>query len=147
VIESSHSHAVFLSEVLIVHLKICGSQTNFQQSNGGFNLQDRWLHQCVVLMELISDELMGILVKRLITWKLTITTELWRFTDLKNCVKWSELFMKVSSSPTQRTRYIIKKTSQGVQKGNKWGSLLVLDASLVSEFWEGNVDMEACCDI
>jgi hypothetical protein len=31
----------------------------FQQSHDGFYLQDRPFHQCVIIMELISDDLYG----------------------------------------------------------------------------------------
>jgi hypothetical protein len=46
-------------EELIIHLKICGSQTNFQQFHDGFDLQDRLFHKYVNVMELISDDLEG----------------------------------------------------------------------------------------
>jgi hypothetical protein len=49
--------AIFLLEELIVNLKICGSQTNFQQFHDGFNLRDRLFCQCVIIMELISGDL------------------------------------------------------------------------------------------
>jgi hypothetical protein len=54
---ASHSHAIFLLEEVIIHLKICGSQTNFQQFHDGFNVQDRPFHQCVITLELASDDL------------------------------------------------------------------------------------------
>jgi hypothetical protein len=38
---ASHNHAVFLMEEFIVHLKLCGSQTNLQQPHGGFDLRGR----------------------------------------------------------------------------------------------------------
>jgi hypothetical protein len=44
-------------EELVVHLKICGSQTNFQQFHDGFDLQDRWFRHIVIVMELIIDDL------------------------------------------------------------------------------------------
>lgn len=50
-------HAIFWMEELIVHLKICGSQTNFHQFHDGFDLQGRPFHQCVIIMEHISDDL------------------------------------------------------------------------------------------
>jgi hypothetical protein len=46
-------------EELIVHPKICGSQTNFQQFHDGLNLQDRPFGQSVIVMEIISDDLYG----------------------------------------------------------------------------------------
>jgi hypothetical protein len=33
--------------------------SNFQQFHDGFNLQDRPFHQCVIIMDLISDNLYG----------------------------------------------------------------------------------------
>jgi hypothetical protein len=54
---ASHSHAIFLLEELIDHLKICGSQTNFQQVHDDFDLQERPFFQYVIVMELISDAL------------------------------------------------------------------------------------------
>jgi hypothetical protein len=47
----------FLLEELVVHLKICGSQSNFQQFHDGFDLQDRPFRQCVIVIELGSDDL------------------------------------------------------------------------------------------
>jgi hypothetical protein len=44
-------------EELINNLKICGSRTNFQQFHDGFGLQDRRFRQCVIITELISDDL------------------------------------------------------------------------------------------
>jgi hypothetical protein len=45
-----------LLEELIGHLKICGSQTNFQRFHDVFDLQDRFLCQCVIIMDLIPDD-------------------------------------------------------------------------------------------
>jgi hypothetical protein len=42
---------------LFVHLEICGSQANLQQLRDGFNVQDRPFRQCVIAVELISDDL------------------------------------------------------------------------------------------
>jgi hypothetical protein len=50
--KTSHNHAIFLLE----ELKICGSQTNFQQFHDGLDLQDRPFHQCVIIMDLASDD-------------------------------------------------------------------------------------------
>jgi hypothetical protein len=41
---------MFLLEELIIHLKICGSETDFQQFHDGFDLQDRLFRQCVIVM-------------------------------------------------------------------------------------------------
>jgi hypothetical protein len=41
----------------LVHLKIYGSQANLQQLRDGFALQDRPFRQCVIVVELISDDL------------------------------------------------------------------------------------------
>jgi hypothetical protein len=41
----------------LVHLKICGSQANIQQLHDGFDLQDKPVRQCVIVVELISDDL------------------------------------------------------------------------------------------
>jgi hypothetical protein len=46
-------------EELVVHLKMCGSQANLQQLHDGFDLQDRPFGQCVIAVELISDDLQG----------------------------------------------------------------------------------------
>jgi hypothetical protein len=46
-------------EELITHLKICGFQTNFQQLHDGLDLQETPFRQCVVVKELISDDLYG----------------------------------------------------------------------------------------
>jgi hypothetical protein len=46
-------------EELIVLLKVSGSQTNFQQLHDGFDLQERLFRQCVIVWELISDDLFG----------------------------------------------------------------------------------------
>jgi hypothetical protein len=46
-------------EELVVHLKICGSQANLQQLHGDFDLQDGPFRQCVIVKELISDDLWG----------------------------------------------------------------------------------------
>jgi hypothetical protein len=46
-------------EELAVHLKRYGSQANPRQLHDGFNLQSRPLRQCVIVVELISDELQG----------------------------------------------------------------------------------------
>jgi hypothetical protein len=42
-----------------VHLKIRGSQTNFQQFHDGLDLQVRPFCQCIIVTELISDDLWG----------------------------------------------------------------------------------------
>jgi hypothetical protein len=39
---SPHCHASLLLQEVIIHLKICGSQSNFQQLNNGFGLQDNY---------------------------------------------------------------------------------------------------------
>jgi hypothetical protein len=44
-------------EELVIHLKIYGSQANFQQLHNGFDLQDRLFHQYVNVVELVSDDL------------------------------------------------------------------------------------------
>jgi hypothetical protein len=43
----------------LVHLNICGSQTNLQQLHDGFDLQDRPFRQSIVVVELISYDLKG----------------------------------------------------------------------------------------
>jgi hypothetical protein len=55
--ELPHSHASFLLEELVVHLKICGSQANLEKLHDGFDQHDRLYRQCVVFTELISDDL------------------------------------------------------------------------------------------
>jgi hypothetical protein len=44
-------------EELFVHLKICGSEAKLQQLHDGFDLQDRPSRQCVIVVELVSDDL------------------------------------------------------------------------------------------
>jgi hypothetical protein len=56
---ASHIHAIFLLEGLIVHLKICGSQASLQQLHNSFYLQETPFRQCVIVMELTSDDLWG----------------------------------------------------------------------------------------
>jgi hypothetical protein len=46
-------------EELVIYLKLCGSQANLQQIPDGFALQDRPFRQCVIVVELISDDLWG----------------------------------------------------------------------------------------
>jgi hypothetical protein len=55
---ASLSHNIFLLEEL-VHLKIYGSHANLQQLRNGFELLDRPFRQCVIVLELISDDLSG----------------------------------------------------------------------------------------
>jgi hypothetical protein len=43
----------------IIHLNMCGSQTNFQQFLNGFRLQGRPFCQSVIVMEFIADDLQG----------------------------------------------------------------------------------------
>jgi hypothetical protein len=61
-------------EEFIIHLKNCGSQTNFQELHDVFDLQDRPFHQCVVIIKLLlmtcRASSIHSLVKRL-TWMLT----------------------------------------------------------------------------
>jgi hypothetical protein len=52
-----HSRVIFLLEEFIIHLKVGGSQTNFQQFHEGFNLQNGLFCQCVIVVEFISDDL------------------------------------------------------------------------------------------
>jgi hypothetical protein len=40
----------------LVHLKICGSQANLQQLHDAFDVQDRRFRQCVIVVELVSDD-------------------------------------------------------------------------------------------
>jgi hypothetical protein len=44
-------------EELVVHLKIYCSQANLQQLHDGFDLQDGLFFQCIIVVELISDDL------------------------------------------------------------------------------------------
>jgi hypothetical protein len=44
-------------EEYVLHLKICGSQANFQRLPDGFDLQGIPFHQCVIVVELIYDDL------------------------------------------------------------------------------------------
>jgi hypothetical protein len=55
---NSCSRAVILLEEH-VHLRICGSQGNFQHLHDSLDLQDRPFCQCVIAVELISDDLKG----------------------------------------------------------------------------------------
>jgi hypothetical protein len=43
----------------LVHLKICGSQANNQQFHDAFDLQDRPFRRCVIVVEVIPDDLYG----------------------------------------------------------------------------------------
>jgi hypothetical protein len=62
-----------LLEELTIHLKICGSQTNFQQFRDGFDLQDSPLCRVSWSLFLITCKasLTGTLVKTLTASKLT----------------------------------------------------------------------------
>jgi hypothetical protein len=53
------SHVIFLLEELIVHLKLCGSQTNIQQFHNDFGLLGRTFRQNVIVMEFITNDLQG----------------------------------------------------------------------------------------
>jgi hypothetical protein len=54
-----HSHAIFLLVELIIHLKICGSQTNLQHYHHGSVLRDGPFRQRVIIMEFIADDMQG----------------------------------------------------------------------------------------
>jgi hypothetical protein len=90
-------------EKLLVHLKICGSQTNLQQLHDSFDLQDKLFRQCVIVMELFlmncRASSTGTLVKRLTRSKSKRVPEDRRFTNFDNCTKWPEFFTKDSNSP------------------------------------------------
>jgi hypothetical protein len=53
----AHNHAIFLLEEVIIHLKICGSQTNLQQFHNGFSLQGRPFHHSVIVVEFVEQEI------------------------------------------------------------------------------------------
>jgi hypothetical protein len=57
--------------LLSVCLKICGSQAKLEQLHDGFDLQDTLSHQCVIVMELISDYLQGF-----INWYISEKTDI-----------------------------------------------------------------------
>jgi hypothetical protein len=67
-------------EELVIPLKIGGSQASIQQFHNDFDPQDRPFRQCVILMDLISDNLYGFvdwnIGKKEMTSKLTRVLEI-----------------------------------------------------------------------
>jgi hypothetical protein len=53
---ATHRNAIFLVEVFIVHLKICGSQTNFQLFHNSIDLYERPFRQMYHCNGLISPD-------------------------------------------------------------------------------------------
>jgi hypothetical protein len=104
-----HSHAIFLLEELIVHLKICGSQTSLQQLHDGFDLQDRPFRQCVTVIELISDDLWGLddwyISKMTNTSKLMRASRGRRFTNLQQLYELARILYNEFWSSGKRTQY------------------------------------------
>jgi hypothetical protein len=87
--------AMLFFKVIIIHLKVDSSQTNFQLFHYWFYVQGRQFRQCVIVMKHVPND-----------------SQPSRFTDFNNCMKWSKFFRKDSDLPAKGVSIVCRNLAK-----------------------------------